>query len=319
MPSISVIIPTFNRATSLRQTLAALADQTLPPQSYEVIIVDDGSTDDTEIQVREFARQHPQLNVRYMRHGENRRKAAACNTGAREAGSDLLVFTDDDIRPSPGWLEAHLARHEREPRTVAVTGLVRYPEEWVHQSNWVRFADDNYQKITTVRRLKEGGLPPNRLTGGNTSLRRTTLEQVGFFNETLGRLEDIHLGCQLFEAGVPLLYEPSAVVYHYAETILSIDKTLTAFQRDHASYAPLIRKHYPWYCRTYGHWFLEPVDSRLDTPGQKAVKTIIRAVTGRMAFSLVLFFLKKWDGMPRMYWRSLYQYVMVCAALQRLP
>ena len=231
MLKISVVVPTFNRIDSLLETLRSLLVQTLPLAEFEVIVVDDGSKDDTERRVFSFAVEHPYFNLRYERHIINRMKAAASNTGIRIAQGELIALLDDDIRPVSGWLEAHVRKHNFEKRDVSVTGLVLYPEKWERKSNWVRYANDNYRKNESIKSLDSGGLPPNRFAGGNTSLRRETLLRVGLFDETSTRLEDMSMGCQLFEAGVPLLFESNAIVYHYSHLILSMDATLRSFRR----------------------------------------------------------------------------------------
>lgn len=273
--------------------------------------MDDGSTDDTGTTVGRFASEHPALAIRYARHMHNRLKAAALNTAIRLARGELLAFVDDDIRPIPCWLEAHVGRHRAEAREVAVVGPYRYPEDWVRASNWVRFGDENYQK--TVR--YEGRLvrlPPNRYAGGNNSLRRSTVVRVGLFDETSRRSEDVSLGCALLEAGVPLLCEPSAVVYHHAEDIHSIEGTLRSFRRSFEFDGPAMRKKYPWYYERFGHWFLEPPNPHYDTLRRRLAKLLVRVVARRAAQAAAIRLLKTVDHQSWLYARLLHQYVLVC-------
>lgn len=314
-PEISVVIPTFNRAESLRETLLSLVSQTMDVHQYEVIVVDDGSEDDTAQQVTRFAADYSSFNLRYERHSTNRCRAAACNTGVLVARGELIVFTDDDIRPIPHWIEAHVQRHRRENQNVAVTGLVLYPEAWEHKSNWVRYANENYRKNATIKRLASGSLPPARFAGGNTSLRRETLLRVGLFDEDIRRSEDVSLGCRLFEAGVTLLFEPEALVYHYGKTILSIDATLASFRRSYEFDGPSLRKKFPWFYEKYGHWFLEPTNFGYDTPWRRVAKCFVRIVAHRFLQRVAIRVLKLVDGLPWLYCRMLCQYVQVCEAI----
>lgn len=316
-PEISVIIPTFNRAGSIGDTLQALADQTLERERYEVIIVDDGSQDATKEVVSSFAAQQPTFNLRYERHEVNRYRAAACNTGARAARGTFVVFTDDDIRPVPEWIAAHLERHRSENREVSVTGMVLYPLVWERRSNWVRFGNDNYRTSLYYERRNEL-LPPNRFAGGNSSLRRETFFRVGGFNESIRRAEDVTMGCQLVEAGVPLLCEPKALVYHHADAILSIDQTLSSFRRSYQFDVPAVRSRFPWYYEKYGHWFLQPPNTSFDGASRRLVKSLVRMVARPSSQRAAIRLIKAIDHTPWLYWRPLYQYVMTCEALDAM-
>ena len=102
MPAVSVIVPAFNAAATLGETLAAIAAQDLA-EDFEVIVVDNGSTDGTGAVAQEAP-----LPVKLLRRQPGR-VGAARNHGAAEASSAVLAFTDADCRPDPGWLRAGLA------------------------------------------------------------------------------------------------------------------------------------------------------------------------------------------------------------------
>src|SRR5579859_6957405 len=116
---LSVIIPTYQRRASLERALGALSRQTLPPTTYEVIVVIDGSHDGT----REMVERFPAPYMLRAVWQPNRGRASACNTGIRTATGKLLVIMDDDIEPAPECLAAHLAVHEDNVR-VGVMGTV---------------------------------------------------------------------------------------------------------------------------------------------------------------------------------------------------
>ncbi len=99
LPTASVIIPTYNRKILLRETLNSLAKQTYPKESINVIIVDDGSTDDTE----ELAKERFAFDLSYFWQ-RNQGDAAARNLGAEQSRADILVFLDDDVLLDPGYL-----------------------------------------------------------------------------------------------------------------------------------------------------------------------------------------------------------------------
>jgi glycosyltransferase involved in cell wall biosynthesis len=317
MPTISVVVPTFNRADSLIHTLRSLVAQTLSASDFEVIVVDDGSSDDTQQKVVAFGNENASLNLRYVRHSSNKRRPAACNTGIREAHGELVVFADDDIRPVPGWLEAHVCRHVSENRDLSVTGPISYPLEWAAKSNWVRFANDNY-RLSASRWLKSGTLSPSRFAGGNTSSRRETFLRVGLFDEDIGRTEDVAMGCRMFEAGVPLVFEEKAIVYHYAEAITSIDTTLRCFRRSFEMDTATFRRKFPWFAERYGHWFLQPPNPDYDTFWRRTAKCFVQIVARRPLERIAVRILKLGDGVPWLYWRPLYRYVQLCEAVDSL-
>jgi glycosyltransferase involved in cell wall biosynthesis len=118
VPTISVIIPTYNRKDSLLRTLDSLGQQTFPKERLVVVIVDDGSTDDTQT----IASQQFPFNLHYAQQ-KNQGATAARNYGAMISQSEILVFIDDDITISPNTLEA-LAERCGQRTKVLVMGTI---------------------------------------------------------------------------------------------------------------------------------------------------------------------------------------------------
>ena len=102
-PKIAVVLATKDRAALLGRLLASLREQTLPAESFEVVVVDDGATDDTT-QVLATAGQGLCLQV--LRHERSLGPARARDAGWRAASAPLVVFTDDDCQATPGWASA---------------------------------------------------------------------------------------------------------------------------------------------------------------------------------------------------------------------
>ena len=103
MPDISVIIPTYNRAPYLALTLAGFAQQTI--KDWELVLLDDGSTDETRAVAESFS---TQLNIVYIRQ-DNAGRSAARNHALQVATGDIILFSDDDRIPCPEFVAAHLA------------------------------------------------------------------------------------------------------------------------------------------------------------------------------------------------------------------
>lgn len=117
----SVIVPTFNGATSIVATLDSLLRQTVAKELFEILVVDDGSTDNTGVVVREYAQAHPSYCIRYL-HQQNQGPASARNYGISEARGSLLFFTDDDCEVLAQWIERHQQIYTERRHVVSVGG-----------------------------------------------------------------------------------------------------------------------------------------------------------------------------------------------------
>src|SRR5581483_2355937 len=134
MPKVSVIIPTYNRVERLKQVLAAFAGQNFPLDQFEVIVVSDGSSDGTHEYLQ--ALESPlQLSLVIQ---ENQGPAAARNRGIQAARGDLVLFTDDDVVPTPRLIAEHIRIHDQSGPNVVVLGPMLTPDGFA-MSPWVRW------------------------------------------------------------------------------------------------------------------------------------------------------------------------------------
>lgn len=120
--SVSVVVATYNRASSLRRTLGSLAQQTYPMDQLEVVLVDDGSTDDTSAVSRE---KYP-FTLRYM-YQTNQGEHIARNLGAQHSLGEILAFLDDDIVVVPEYISSLVQKHKLYDRIVVLGTLRSYP------------------------------------------------------------------------------------------------------------------------------------------------------------------------------------------------
>jgi len=171
-PAVSVIVPTHNRADYLAVTLRSLARQDLE-EPYEVIVVDDGSTDRT----REVAEEN---GARYLRHDPPRGANAARNAGAVSAGADLVALVDDDVDAPPGWLRALVDGARRHPDAEAFGGPIRARFDGPAPRSCGR----ELPPITTLD-LGPHDREAALVWSANMLLRREALERVGGFDESL--------------------------------------------------------------------------------------------------------------------------------------
>src|SRR6266576_6556961 len=122
-PAITVVIPTFNRAAMLADTLESFAAQSIPKNRYEVIVVDDGSKDTTPEVCREFV---SRIELKYL-HIDNSGTSAAKNTGILASRGKILLFCDDDDIADHRLLEEHLKAHEHhQAENIAILGYTTW-------------------------------------------------------------------------------------------------------------------------------------------------------------------------------------------------
>jgi glycosyltransferase involved in cell wall biosynthesis len=212
---ISVVIPTYNRAATLRKALEGYARQSGDHQLLEVLVVDDGSQDDTEAVVRQFSRESD-LPVRHLKQ-ENLGISAARNHALREARGELILFGDDDIIPSPGMVAEHVAWHNRYPEPeVGVLGHIAWARE-LHPTPFMEWSG-LYGPQFNFGYFKRGMQLDFRYAYFcNTSVKLRFLERNGVFDERFRSYgyEDLELSYRLGKNGYRLLYNPDAAGFHY--------------------------------------------------------------------------------------------------------
>jgi glycosyltransferase involved in cell wall biosynthesis len=215
MLKLSVIIPTCSRSNILGRCLQAILNQSVPSSTYEVLVVDDGSTDDTPQVVAQFMDRE---GVHYF-HQPHRGPSAARNLGIRKARGELVLFIGDDILAPPNLLELHIARYAQfQDGATAVLGtsvwspeidltpLMRYSQEGraVPMFQFNRISDPDH-------------VPYEFLITSNVSIPRQFMLDNGFFDEDFPYAygEDTELGYRLVKNGLHIVLESSAQVYHY--------------------------------------------------------------------------------------------------------
>lgn len=218
LDGISVIIPTYNRASTLLRTLKAIRDQSLSPSAFEVIVVDDGSTDSTEEDVRGVMKSDG-LNIRYY-FQENRKQGAARNLGLKNATMPIVMFLGDDIIPERTFLEEHLKAQRARGccGDTAVIGYTTWPKD-MRVTPFMRYVGEYGPQFGfSLIRSPEEALSFAFFYASNVSLPRALLDKVEYaFDEEFESYgwEDVELGYRLERAGMRLLFCPKAVACHY--------------------------------------------------------------------------------------------------------
>ncbi len=211
-PFVSVVVPVLHDGPGIRTCLEALLSQTYPPDRYEIVVADNGSTDDTR-GVVERLRAGRGSRLSLVVEGQVRTSYAARNRGIRVARGEILAFTDADCVPAPTWLECGVRALRTEAAAVAGGRIVvtyrgprpnayEYWDSAVH-FNQARYIEHHHFAATA-----------------NLFLRADVLERCESFRSDLVSGGDYEFGVRLWKAGERLVYAPDAVVAHPARATL---------------------------------------------------------------------------------------------------
>jgi len=224
---LSVLVPTRNRAGLLARTLRAISAVDFPKDSYEVIVIDTASTDSTPGVAHELgAKFFP--NFRYE-HCDRPGLHIGRHRGAKVAQSDILVYTDDDVRPFPSWLSAISETFEQD--SVAMVGGQILPDYEAQPPKWLSYLWHEVPEggrilgELSLADLGEGErtIRPTLIWGCNYSIRRSVLyEAGGFLPDVMPESLQVYVGggevgtaANVMNMGCRAIYHPSASVYHW--------------------------------------------------------------------------------------------------------
>ena len=205
---ISVVIPTFNRASLLRRTVPALLGQKTEGFAYEVIFVSNGSTDETETVLTEAAAANPS-KLRYHRIEPTGGPSAPRNFGIRAARGEFVVILDDDVLPDPDLVLKHFGFHRRFPEMHhAATGEAYVPPEMLDDpmSFFHTFPYDEVRNLDRLTFL--------HFWTCNVTFKRQFMLDHGMFDESFLYYEDVLVAHKLEKAGMHLHFNPAARGQH---------------------------------------------------------------------------------------------------------
>lgn len=198
----SVIVCTYNRSWLLARTLLALADQTVGLERFEVVVVNDGSTDDTETLCMRIGERLP--NLRYV---DNKRNAGICQAmekGIRAAKGACLLFTDDDCIPNCDWVERMCAALERE---TIVAGMIVSPV-----SNFFKLCHNIAEFHPFLPGHKPG--PAAFIAGANMGVQRAVIEDLGGFSKSNQLAPDMEMILRARARGYRITRATDSFVLH---------------------------------------------------------------------------------------------------------
>ena len=221
-PRASIVIPVYNHCQATLACLRALAAHP-PATACEVIVVDDGSSDDTAAWMAQVA------GLRYHRRAANGGFIAACNDGAALAAGEVLVFLNNDTLPQPGWLDALLATFDAQPETGMAVAQLLYPDGRLQEAGGVVFADGSawsYGRFESaddpryayVREVDYG-------SGAALAIPRELFARAGGFDPRYAPAyyEDTDLAFAVRALGARVRYQPASRVLHDEGTTAGTD------------------------------------------------------------------------------------------------
>ena len=199
-PVISIIIPVWNSPGLLRRCLDALGAQTLSRDMFEIIVVDNGSTDDTS----DVARSFPGV---ILLNEPQPGSYAARNRGLQQARGIYVAFTDADCLPAPDWLEKGLATAGQHPDAGVLAGRIELFEEG--ETEGPAFSD--YERLFS---FPQAYAARGNCATANWISRRTVFQELGGFDERLKSGGDRQMALRIRDAGLPLIHAPDMLVLH---------------------------------------------------------------------------------------------------------
>jgi glycosyltransferase involved in cell wall biosynthesis len=221
---ISVVIPTYNRKDELPLLLDALDKEVFPRDKFEVIVVDDGSTDGTKEFLKSYS---PLYNITTIFHRENLGSAVSRNDGIKAAKKEIILLLDDDLIPEQGILRHHADNHRN--GACAVIGNITYRETFT--TRWI----SRYLSTRGVKKIPKGErIPFKCFWSSNASVKKKHLLQVGLFDEEfkVAGGEDTELAYRLEKAGISFVYEEKAICYHQPVSLQELMERQRSFAKN---------------------------------------------------------------------------------------
>lgn len=218
---LSVIICTYNRDKYIYNVLKSIAEGTLSPDKYEILAIDNNSSDSTKSEILRFIEDFPAVETRYVFESEQGLSCAR-NRGIDESSGDVLVYVDDDAEVNENYLKSYYDFFCENPESMAAGGPIIPEYEGYEEPGWMTY---HLKRLLTAYLyfgdVKKEFPGKNYPGGGNAAYRREIFEKVGKYNTSLGRTgsslaggEEKDLFRKMDSIGVKYYYLPDSILYH---------------------------------------------------------------------------------------------------------
>lgn len=212
-PQVSIVIPVFNKFDLTCQCLRSIQDHVSDSVAYEVVVVDNNSTDQSHL-LSEVE------GLVYIRNEENLGFVDGCNVGADKSKGEFLAFLNNDALVQPDWLESLLETLLNTPKAGLVGSKIIYPDGRLQEAGGIIFKDasgNNYGKNDHPDRYQYNYVRDvDYCSGASIILRKELFDQFGGFDTLYSPAyyEDTDLAFKVRDAGLRVLYQPDSVIYH---------------------------------------------------------------------------------------------------------
>jgi len=223
---ISVIIPTRNRKDILENTIILLESQTLDKSLFEVVVVDDGSEDGTDVYMNELS---TPLALKYFRQ-DFQGASHARNVGLKNAVGEFVIFLGDDVHPSQDLLKIYFDIFQKSDERTFFIGKTIWAKHLL-KSSFISYLENNSQAQFRFTAIKDKqNVPPQYFNTANSGIPLRYIISCGLFDENLTLYEDTELGMRLDKLGLKLKYLDNAVAYHNHKVTLKsyLDRQIIA-------------------------------------------------------------------------------------------
>ncbi|MBN1465420.1 glycosyltransferase [candidate division KSB1 bacterium] len=214
---LSVIVPSYNRKEEIQALLASLERQELSSDHFEIIIVDDGSSDGTDDWIYDFSKK-ARLNINFVRQ-DRQGPGAARNLGMSSAKGDLFVFIDSDCTAPPNWLSIIKSTFDRDPTIRAFGGRDDARADFAPLLLAINYSMTSFLTTGGMRGGKKKRLAKFYPRSFNMGVHRELYEKIGGFG-ALRHGQDIEFSNRIRKSGEKVVYIHDAVVYHKRRTSL---------------------------------------------------------------------------------------------------
>ena len=216
---LSIIICTYNRAKYIYNVLQSITQNDFPADNYEIILINNNSTDYTEEKCKLFQHDYPQITFRYFFETEQGLSHAR-NRGIKEATGDILIYVDDDALVNKKFLSSYYELFQKDKDVFAAGGPI-FPKYETEPPKWLSFFTKELLTGYLYQGNKTGKFKRRYPGGGNAAYRKEVFEKTGLFNVELGRKGDNLVGAEekdifdkMTKMDMKILYTPQAILYH---------------------------------------------------------------------------------------------------------
>lgn len=227
---LSIVVPTHNRKDVLKKTIECLCQQTFNTNDLELIVVDDGSIDGTDKDMRNL--QLP-IAFTYLRNNVTMGRAATRNRGIEKSGGKLILMIDDDVWATPDLVKYHVIRHQSSPVELAVVGAI-LPSPEIPQTAVNIFQNRHHLWCYREMTRRSDNLPYGFCKTANLSIKKETIFKINLFDEGFHHYggEDTDLGLRLIKENIKLVFSEHALGYHYHnENIATIENKYSEYAK----------------------------------------------------------------------------------------